>query len=330
MSNTISIAGKTAPRLGLGTWAIGGPFYAGEQPLGWGAVDDAVSKRAIEAGLEAGIRLFDTADVYGAGHAENLLGSIVGNRDDVIISTKFGNVFDAETKQLTGHSTEPEYIRQAIDASRMRLKRDRLDLVFLHLNQLDEPHEERIFDTLDELVDAGKVATYGWSTDYPENAAYVAGRKHSVAIQNAMNIFIPATRVRAAAGQLLCFNRGPLAMGLLSDAILDGTKQITEGDIRSKSPDWMKYFDDGKPAPELLERLRSVAEILKVGRSTLVEGALAYILGKADNTVPIPGFRTPEQVSDLVAVLQSGPMSESDIAAIEALLPPEDAEIKDR
>ena len=330
MSNSIEIAGKTAPRLGLGTWAVGGPFYAGEQPLGWGEVDDTVSKRAIEAGLDAGIRLFDTADVYGASHAENLLGSVVGDRDDVIISTKFGNVFDVDTKQLTGHSTEPDYIREAIDASRKRLKRDRLDLVFLHLNQLDESHEDRIFDTLDELVNAGKVASYGWSTDYPENASYVAGRKHSVAIQNAMNIFVPATKVREAAGGLLCFNRGPLAMGLLSDAILDGTKQISEGDIRSKSPDWMKYFDDGKPAPELLERLKAVAELLKAGRKTLVEGALAYLLGKADNTVPIPGFRTAEQVGDLAAVLESGPMSSSDIASIEALLPPEDVEIKDR
>ena len=330
MSKTISIAGKTAPRLGLGTWAIGGPFYAGEQPLGWGAVDDEVSKRAIQAGLEAGIRLFDTADVYGAGHAETLLGGIVGDRGDVIISTKFGNVFDPKTKQLTGHSTKPDYIRQAIDASRTRLKRDRLDLVFLHLNHLDEPHEDRIFDTLDELVASGKIATYGWSTDYPENAAYVAGRNSSVAIQNAMNIFVPATQVRQAAGGLLCFNRGPLAMGLLSDAILDGTKQIGEGDIRSKSPEWMNYFDDGKPAPALLERLNAVADILKAGRKSLVEGALAYLLGKADNTVPIPGFRTSEQVSDLVAVLDSGPMSSNDIASIEALLPPEDAEIKDR
>ncbi len=330
MSKTINIAGKSAPRLGLGTWAIGGPFYAGEQPLGWGEVDDEVSKRAIEAGLEAGIRLFDTADVYGAGHAESLLGSVVGDRDDVIISTKFGNVFDPETKQLTGHATTPEYIRNAIDASRTRLQRDVLDLVFLHLNQLDEPNEEQIFDTLDELVAAGKIATYGWSTDYPENAAYVAGRKGSVAMQNAMNIFVPATKVREAAKGLLCFNRGPLAMGLLSDAILDGTKKISQDDIRSKSPEWMNYFDDGEPAPELLERLKSVAEILKAGRKTLVEGALAYILGKADNTVPIPGFRTAEQVNDLVAVLESGPMSSDDIGSIEALLPPEDTEIKDR
>lgn len=330
MSSTIKIAGKTAPRLGLGTWAVGGPFYSGEQPLGWGDVDDAVSARAIEAGLEAGIRLFDTADVYGASHAETLLGGIVGDRDDVIVSTKFGNMFDAASKQLTGHATDPDYIRHAIDASRARLKRDRLDLVFLHLNQLDEPVEDQIFDTLDELVDSGKIAAYGWSTDYPENAAYVAGRKNSVAIQNAMNIFVPATKVRQAAEGLLCFNRGPLAMGLLSDAILDGTKQITEGDIRSKSPDWMKYFDDGKPAPELLERLNGVADIMKAGRKTLVEGALAYLLGKADNTVPIPGFRTAEQVSDLVAVLDSGPMSSDDIASIEALLPPEDLEIRDR
>ncbi len=330
MTDNIEIAEKSAPRLGLGCWAIGGPFFAGEQPIGWGEVDDAVSERAIRTALDLGIRLFDTADVYGAGHSESLLGSIIGDRDDVIVSTKFGNMFDPKTKQLIGQSTEPQYIKDAIDASRKRLRRDRLDLVFLHLNQLEERHEDQIFDTLDELVAANKIASYGWSTDYPDNAQYVSGRKHSVAIQHAMNIFVPASLVRKAAGDLLCFNRGPLAMGLLSDDILSGTKHIGENDIRSKAPEWLIYFENGKPAPQLFERLQSVADTLKAGRSSLVEGALAYLLGKSDKTVPIPGFRTPDQVAELAAVLKSGPMSKADIATIEEALPPEDLTIKDR
>ncbi len=330
MTDNIEIAGKSAPRLGLGCWAIGGLLFAGEQPIGWGEVNDTVSEHAVQKALDAGIRLFDTADVYGAGHSESLLGGIIGDRDDVIITTKFGNMFDAATKQIMGQSTDPQYIRDAIDASRKRLRRDRLDLVFLHLNQLEVRNEDQIFDTLDELVAFNKIASYGWSTDYPDNAAYVAKRKNSVAIQHAMNIFVPASQVRKAAGDLLCFNRGPLAMGLLSDEILDGTKQIGENDIRSKAPEWLIYFDNGEPVPELFDRLQSVADTLKAGRNSLVEGALAYLLGKSDKTVPIPGFRTPEQVTELAAVLESGPMSKSDIATIEAALPPEDLTIKDR
>ena len=84
--------------LGIGCWAIGGPFYAGEQSLGWSATDDATSTSTIHAAIDAGIRLFDTANVYGAGRSERMLGTALKNRSDAFIVSKFGMSFDEQTK----------------------------------------------------------------------------------------------------------------------------------------------------------------------------------------------------------------------------------------
>ena len=83
--------GREIPRLGMGCWAIGGPFFAGDTPLGWGDVDDDESVEAIDRAIALGIRFFDTASNYGAGHSEEVLGRAIGNRDDIIVATKFGS-----------------------------------------------------------------------------------------------------------------------------------------------------------------------------------------------------------------------------------------------
>ena len=89
--------------MGLGCWAIGGPFWEGDTPLGWGEVDDDESIRAVKRALDLGINFFDTADVYGAGYSERVLArALDGHRQKVVIATKFGNVFNEGTKQVTG------------------------------------------------------------------------------------------------------------------------------------------------------------------------------------------------------------------------------------
>ena len=87
------------PLMGIGTWAIGGPTWSTDgKPIGWGEVDDAESIRAIHAALDAGVRLIDTADVYGAGHSERLIGrAILGRRDEVVLVSKVGCLFDETT-----------------------------------------------------------------------------------------------------------------------------------------------------------------------------------------------------------------------------------------
>jgi aryl-alcohol dehydrogenase-like predicted oxidoreductase len=88
--------------LGLGCWAIGGAVAAGEEPRGWAGVSDADAVRALHRAVELGVTLFDTADVYGAGHSERLLCSVLAAHPEVLVATKFGNTFDEDARQLTG------------------------------------------------------------------------------------------------------------------------------------------------------------------------------------------------------------------------------------
>ena len=170
MRRRLGRIGHEVSGLGLGCWAIGGPFWRGENPVGWGEVDDAESRRAIHRGLDLGVTLFDTADVYGAGHSERVLGEALrGRRHEVVIASKFGNVFDEATKQITGADASPAYIQRACEASLRRLQTDYLDLLQMHIDQPPETVPD-VLDTLEALVSAGKIRGYGWSTDDPEKA----------------------------------------------------------------------------------------------------------------------------------------------------------------
>ena len=139
---TLGTSGIEVSALGFGCWAIGGPFWVGTQPLGWGEVSDEESIRAIQRSLELGVNFFDTADVYGAGHSERVLAkalslALKGERDRVVIATKFGNVFDETSKQITGSDASPAYIRAACEASLRRLETEYIDLYQLHTGDLD-------------------------------------------------------------------------------------------------------------------------------------------------------------------------------------------------
>src|SRR6266571_4237089 len=111
MGTPTRVLGRTGIPLspmGLGCWAIGGPFWEGDRPLGWGKVDDDESVRAIRRGIDLGVTFFDTADVYGAGHSEQVLGrALAGVRDQVVVATKFGNTFDERTRQMGEPDVSP-------------------------------------------------------------------------------------------------------------------------------------------------------------------------------------------------------------------------------
>ncbi len=117
-------SGIQVSALGMGCWAIGGPFWAGETPLGWGEVDDAESIRAAQTALDLGVNFFDTANVYGAGHSERVLAcAFAGKHKDVVIATKFNAVFDETTRQVLGSDSTPAGI---------------VNLIFLPVNYLFE------------------------------------------------------------------------------------------------------------------------------------------------------------------------------------------------
>lgn len=316
-------SGIQVSAMGLGCWAIGGPFWAGDDAVGWGEVDDNESIRAIHRALHLGVNFFDTADVYGTGHSERVLGrALAGHRDQVVIATKFGNTFDETTRQITGSDASPEYIRQACEASLQRLNTDYIDLYQFHLNDYDPNQAGAVRDVLEELVTEGKICQYGWSTDFPERARVFAKGPNCTTAQHQMNVLDDAKPMIALCEQLdlASINRGPLAMGLLTGKYRADSK-LASDDVRGdKSPAWMKYFKDGRPNPEWLKKLEATREILTSGGRTLAQGALAWIWARSERTIPIPGFRTVAQVEENTAAMQFGPLSAEQMREIDILL----------
>ncbi len=137
MGRVLGRGGIEVSEVGFGCWAIGGPAISDGMADGWGDVDDEESVAALRRGLELGVTFFDTADVYGAGHSEQVLGrALAGHRDEVVIATKFGYTFDAGRRVIAGEDTSPGYIRRACQASLRRLGTDRIDLYQLHVGDL--------------------------------------------------------------------------------------------------------------------------------------------------------------------------------------------------
>lgn len=313
--------GKTIPRLGMGCWAIGGPFYAGDVPLGWGEVDDNESIAAVHRALDLGIGFFDTASNYGAGHSEEVLGKALEGRKDVVIATKFGFATDPATKQATGAFADEAFIRASVETSLTRLRRERIDLLQFHLNDFDPHQSDAVFDVLERLRAEGKVDAFGWSTDFPDRAGRQAKRDGFVAVQHNMNVLSPATELLDAIEThgLISINRGPLAMGLLSGKF-DAGRTIGEKDVRGAALDWMVYFKDGRVAPEFARKLDAVRALLRTDGRTLSQGALGWLWAKSERTLPIPGFRTVAQVEENAGALAKGPLPKAVADEIDAIL----------
>jgi aryl-alcohol dehydrogenase-like predicted oxidoreductase len=326
MSNTITISGKTYPRLGMGCWAIGGPFSMNNTPAGWGKTDDAVSKATIEAAWDAGIRVFDTAQAYGTGHSETLLGEVLADREEAFIVSKFGHQLDMQEKRLVRPNVEADHIISSIEASRTRLRRDRIDLMLLHINEMAEDEAARVFDTLEDCVKLGLITSYGWSTDFPASVTAMASRGRFVGIQHAMNVFldVPSINASAKAEGLVQMIRSPLAMGLLTGKFT-ADQQIEGADVRTNAANWMGYFDEGVPSSEFLKQLETVRDLLTTGGRSVTQGALCWLLAKSPLILPVPGARTPKQAEENAVALSLGPLPQDAMDEIEAVLdrPPE-------
>jgi aryl-alcohol dehydrogenase-like predicted oxidoreductase len=309
--------------MGLGCWAIGGPFWAGETPQGWGIVDDEESIRAIHTGLDLGITLFDTANVYGAGHSERVLArAFAGIRSTVVIATKFNAVFDETTRQVTGSDTSPAGIRQACEDSLRRLNTDYIDLYQFHDNGYPPEKAEPVRETLERLVVEGKIRAYGWSTDFPERVEVFAKGPNCSAIQLQLNVLDdnPAVITLCEKYDLAALNRGPLAMGLLTDKYAASTS-LGIDDVRGrKSPDWMKYFKEGQPNKEWLSKRDAVRQILASNGRSVAQGALAWLWARSQMTLPIPGFRTVAQVNENAGAMKFGPLTADQMREIDTIL----------
>ena len=193
--------------------------------------------------------------------------------------------------------------------------------MLLHLNDLPIDQARPVFDVLARLYAEGSIGSYGWSTDFPDRALAFADHPGFVAAEHAMNVFFRAEHMVPAVEQagLVGLIRSPLAMGVLGGRY-DATTQFAKSEVRGTDDGWKAYFKDGKITPHHLRQLDAVRDILTSGGRTLAQGALGWLWARSNRSVPIPGFRTPEQVADLCGALDHGPLTQAQMAEVETIL----------
>ncbi len=308
--------------LGMGCWAIGGPWtwdQPGGQPFpaGWGNIDDDESIRAIHAAMDLGVNFFDTAANYGAGHSEAVLGqALKGRREAVVIATKFGHIVNEEKKTVYGDPDQIiKNVRTDVENSLRRLQTDFIDIYQLHEGGYDPKLALELQPVLEELVAAGKIRWYGWSTDIVDSAREFASGAHCTSIQFQLNAMIDNAPMRKVCADfdLAGINKDPLNKGVLTGKF-NSTSTFPDNDIRSRAT-----FSD----PEMVKRLKVVDEIRDILTSngrTMAQGALAYIWGLDERMVPIPGFKSVKQVQDNAGALEFGPLTEAQVKEVQSIV----------
>lgn len=280
--------------IGFGAWAIGGNAVVGGTAIGWGPADDDTSVAAIRKALDVGINFFDTADFYGLGHSEKLIGKELRNNKEAIIATKVGHRAIDDTIQL---DYSKEYIIEACEKSLRRLKRDFIDYYQLHSARIQHFEKEQCIEAMELLKKQGKVRHWGLSlnTFYPEaEANYLMEKISGEGFQLVFNIINQkALPVMAAANKngYGIIARMPLQFGLLTgkfkeDAtfakddhrnfrltkeIISKTNKILEGTV------WL------------------LCEKYNISKTSL---ALSFILSFNTVSTVIPGIRTPQHAID--------------------------------
>lgn len=306
--------------LGLGCWAIGGLTQYRGRHFGWGEIDEDEAVRAIHAALDAGITFFDTADIYGTGHSERILGqALAGRRDQVLVATKFGLTFDEYSRQMTGEDASPAYIQRACEASLRRLQTDHIDLYQFHPGEYDSGKAGPVCDTLDRLVAEGKIRYYAWNAN-PDRARIFAERAQCTSTQFGMNMFTPYRDVAEMLDfcdeyDLAAIVNSPLGKGLLTGKF-DDTTRFAAGDLRHQQG-WDMQEGSRARQRRVLEQLR---DILTSDSRTLAQAALGALWARSERIIPIPGFKTVAQVQENAGALQYGPLSSQQIKAIDDLV----------
>lgn len=320
-NRTLGRSGIEVSPLGMGCWAIGGPFRFLTIEAGWGEVDDAESIRTVQHALDSGITFFDTAANYGTGHSERILGqALAGKRDRAVIATKFGWNINPEQKHVTPYDDPAlvlQNLRAECEASLRRLNTDVIDLYLLHVWDYPLTHVPELVGLLEGLVSEGKIRAYGWSTDDAEAARVFAQGEHCVAIQHDLNVVKDAPAMLALCEELnlASVNRSPLARGALTGKYSKETT-FAENDVRRDQWSWETFF-----APTL-DQLEDLRDVLTSGGRSLTQGALAWIWARSAVTVPIPGIRTVAQATENAEAMRFGALTADQLRQIDDILKP--------
>ena len=288
----------------------GGP-EVGVQGLGcmgmsefYGATDEAQARDALQAALEVGVTLFDTADIYGSGANEEFLAPFVAaHRDEIVLATKFGIVRKADDPHYRGFGNDRAYIRKAVEASLRRLGTDVIDLYYMHRRDPKVPLAESV-GAMAELVTEGKVRYLGLS----EVTGAELREAHAVhpiaALQSEWSVFsrdVERTAVPAAAELGVAFvPYSPLGRGFLTGAFTDAARDLSQDDFRRFQPRFTG--ENAQVNARLLEPIREIAE---AHGATPGQIALAWVHQRAQahglTVVPIPGTRKRARVLENTA-----------------------------
>ncbi len=305
-------SGLEVSRLGFGCMGLA-EFYGD-------ALSNAEAEKVLDGALERGVNFFDTADMYGTGrNEEQLSGFLNRRRDDVVIATKFA-IQRAADGTWGGLSNDPKYIREACDASLKRLKIETIDLYYMHRRDREVPIEDSV-GAMAALVKEGKVRALGLSEVSAETLKAANAVHPIAALQSEYSIVtrdmeaeaIPACREIGAA--LVAYS--PLGRGLLTGAFRQ-TKDFGEQDYRLvMNP----RFADGALEKNLtlVDQLKEIADSKGV---SLAQIALAWVLAKGDDIIPIPGTKKISRLEENISALEIN-LSTEEISAIERAVPPE-------
>jgi aryl-alcohol dehydrogenase-like predicted oxidoreductase len=305
-TRTLGSSGISVSAIGLGCMSLSGTY---------GTSNDEESIALIREALDQGITFLDTSDAYGKGHNEQVVGkAIAGRRNELVLATKFGNVGGGGGKVADGR---PEYVTSACEASLKRLGVDTIDVYYQHRIDPDVPIEETV-GAMARLVEQGKVRALGLSEARPETIR----RAHKVhplaAVQNEFSLLY-----RVEAEETLKTTRelkigfvaySPLGRGLMT-GVLDDPKGMSDGDTRRRHPRFA-----AENISHNVALVRSLEEIARERRCTLGQLALAWLLARSDDIVPIPGTKRKERLLENIGAL-SVKLTADDLAQISDSIP---------
>lgn len=292
----------TVSEIGFGAWAISG--------VGYGNVDDNESLNTLHEALENGINFIDTADSYGNGHSEELIGKVLSERNDnnTVIATKFG--WDFYNKNGVRGNLSPDYIKFALDQSLKRLKRDTLDIYQIHSQKPKNIIDSGVFDKLQALREEGKIKYIGFSANYISDALEILENYDIDVLQISYNLLNHRKAEKIFADNLsdnigiIC--REPLASGFLSGKY-DRNHKFDSQDHRSGySEDKINIILNN------VEKFR----FLETDERTLVQSALCFCLQNKNLGVVIPGIKNRKQLSEVLKSTETR-LTESELKIID-------------